>query len=386
MRVTVVSRIYRPEPSAASIFLGAVADALLADGHEVDVLTAAPPKGLMGRSRGERVRTFPVIRDALGYVRGYIPYLSFDVPLAIRLLVARRPDVVFMEPPPTTGLVVRVVCALRRIPYVYDAADIWSDASQLETTSAFVVRVLRGIERFALRGAAEVVTVSEGVVARIRALGVRRPVIVTGFGADAGQFPLAVAASEPLFVYAGSYSPSHGADILIDGFAQFLRTHPEYTVRFIGNGREQPRVQARAEALGVVAHVEYLEPIPPSELLEHLGAAAASLATVKPDTIYDYAYASKAFSSLSAGCPVLFAGAGPTVGLLESAGDGIRAGISCAYDASAIAAAMTELADRRITAEERAALSEWTAREHSMAAVAQRVVAVLRDVAAGRHR
>lgn len=384
MRVTIVSRIYRPEPAAASIYLGAVADELLAAGHDVDVITAAPPRGTEEPSRGERVRTFPVLRDAKGYVRGIIPYLSFDVPLAFRLLFARRPDVVFMEPPPTTGVVVRVVCALRRIPYVYDAADIWSDAAQLEPVSKLVVRALKAMEGFALRGATHVVTVSQGVVDRTRAFGVRRPVTITGFGADTAEFPVTMTDPEQLFVYAGSYSPYHGADILIDAFARFLSTHPGYTMRFVGNGAEQPRVQARAEELGIADRVEYVDPVPPSELLPHLGRAAASLATIKPGTVYEYSYASKAFSSMAVGCPVLFAGPGPTIDLIESANEHVRAGVACAYDADAIAEAMTRLADERISPAERAELGAWMAVEHSMAAVARRVVEVLVAVAARR--
>ena len=386
MRVTIVSRIYRPEPAAASLYLGAVTDELLARGDEVDVITAAPPRGTSTPSRGERVHTFPVLRDAKGYVRGIVPYLSFDVPLAVRLLFARRPDVVFMEPPPTTGTVVRVVCALRRIPYIYDAADIWSDAAQLEPVSPLVVRALKALEGFALRGAAHTVTVSQGVVDRTRAFGVRRPVTITGFGADTTEFPVAVANDEPLFVYAGSYSPYHGADILIDGFAKFLETHPGYTLRFIGNGAEQPRVRARTENLGIVEHVEYLDPVTPAELLPHLGAAAASLATIKPGTVYEYSYASKAFSSLAAGCPVLFAGPGPTIDLIDHANEHVRAGVACDYDADAIAAAMTELADRRSSAEQRAELGAWAAAEHSLAAVARRVADVLTAVARRTHR
>ncbi|GAA2920815.1 glycosyltransferase involved in cell wall biosynthesis [Microbacterium keratanolyticum] len=381
MRVTIVSRIYRPEPSAASLYLGAVADELLAEGHEVDVLTAAPPKGSPPVTSGERVRTFPVLRDAKGYVRGYLPYMSFDIPLAFRLLFSRRPDVVFMEPPPTTGVVVRVVCALRRIPYVYDAADIWSDASQLEPVSPLVIRVLRAFEKFGLRGAAHIVTVSQGVVDRLRALGVTNPVTVTGFGADTSEFPFAEPADEKLFVYAGSYSSFHGADVLVDAFAQFLRTHPGYTLRFIGNGAEQPRVQERAAALGITDRIEYLEPIPPTALGPHLGAAVASLATIKPHTIYEYAYASKVFSSLSAGCPVLFAGPGPTNDLLHSANESVRAGEVSVYGPAEIADAMRRLADAPATRDERLALSTFTARTHSMAAVARRVAAILHDTA-----
>lgn len=384
MRVTIISRIYRPEPAAASIYLGAVADELLAQGDDVDVLTATPPRGSIEEPRGERVRTFPVLRDANGYVRGYIPYLSFDIPLAFRLLFARRPDVVLMEPPPTTGIVVRVICTLRRIPYVYDAADIWSDAAQLEPVPPIVVSVLRVMERFGLRGAAHIVTISQGVFRRLRELRVDRPVTVTGFGADTREFPPSIADPSRLFVYAGSYSPAHGAEILIDAFAEFLPTHPGYVLRFIGNGSERPVVEARAEALGVAASVEYLDPVPPAELVPHLAHARASLATIKPSTVYGYSYASKVFSSLSTGCPVLFAGPGPTATLIHDANTQVRAGLACGYDASEIASAMSELADHPSTPDQRLALGAWTAREHSMVAVARRVVDTLRAVSGER--
>lgn len=387
MRIAIVSRIYRPEPSAASLFLGAVADESTAEGHQVEVCTATPPKDTPVVPRGERVRTFPVLRDKQGYVRGYVPYMSFDIPLFFRLLFLPRPDVVLVEPPPTTGAVVRLVCGLRRIPYVYDAADIWSDAAQLEPVSPWVVRALRGVERFALRGASHVITVSTGVEERLRELGVRTPVTVTGFGADTEEFPVTVAETadeEQVFVYAGSYSPYHGADMLVDGFARFNETRPGYTLRFIGNGASRPEVEARAEALGISAQVEYLDPMPPAELLPHLARSVASLATIKPDTIYSYSYASKAFSSLAAGCPVLFAGPGPTIDLLENANRHVRAGAACDYDAESIASAMESLASERPTPEQRRALGEWSAKEHSLQAVARRITEVLRRAARPR--
>ena len=74
MRVIVATRIYRPEPAAASLVLGAIADALTARGHEVEVYTVTPPKGLRSMPRAERVRGFPVLRDRQGYVRGYVQY------------------------------------------------------------------------------------------------------------------------------------------------------------------------------------------------------------------------------------------------------------------------------------------------------------------------
>lgn len=372
---TIVSRIYRPEPAAASLFLGTVADALMARGYRVDVLTVRAPREQGDGSRGERISAFPVLRDRNGYVRGYLQYLSFDVPLALRLLFARRPDVVLVEPPPTTGAVVRAVCALRRIPYVYDAADIWSDAAGHATDSGLVVRVLRRIETFALRGATALVTISQGVEDRLAALRVTTPVTVTGFGADTSTFSYEQRSIEPLFIYAGTYTALHGADLIIEAFARLRESHPEHRLRFIGNGTGQDEMRARAAALGIAGRVEFRDPVTAADLRPQLAAATASLATLHPDGGYEYAFTSKIFSSLATGCPVIFAGVGPTRTFIDDAEAPV--GTAVGYEVDALATAMRGAADDPLPAPERQALAEWTAAHHSMRATAERVCDVL---------
>lgn len=386
-RVSIVSRIYRPEPSAASFFLGAVSDALTSQGHDVAVTTVRPPSSLRDRVHDherETVRRLPVLRDREGYVRGYLPYMSFDIPLIFRLLCRRRPSVIFVEPPPTTGAVVRVIAGLRRIPYVYDAADIWSDAADMATGSQLVIRVLRMIERFAMRGAAEIVTISPEVADRLRAFDVTRPVTVTGFGADTAAFTVLDHPAEKLFVYAGSYSAWHGADVIVDAFADFSSTHPGYRLRVIGNGTERSTLEDRAQALGVADAIEFHEPVPPAELNQHLAPAVATIATLKPETGYDYAFATKTYSSLAAGCPVIFAGPGPTAPFLVGANRHVRAGAATPYSAAAIATAMRTFADAPLDLAARNALHDWVDAEHSLCAVAHRVA--LRILAVGERK
>ena len=93
------------------------------------------------------VRRAPVLRDKTGAVRGYVSYLSFDLPLIARLLTGARPDVVVSEPPPTTGAAVRLACALRRLPYVYYCADIVSDAAALAGVPSIVTLFLSTLFR-----------------------------------------------------------------------------------------------------------------------------------------------------------------------------------------------------------------------------------------------
>lgn len=89
MRVTIASRIFAPEPAAASFRLAALAAALADAGHDVTVLTSRLPRGMVEAAPDARltIRRAPVLRDRTGAVRGYVPYLSFDIPLFFRLLV-----------------------------------------------------------------------------------------------------------------------------------------------------------------------------------------------------------------------------------------------------------------------------------------------------------
>lgn len=382
MRIVIASRIYRPEPSAASLRLGAVADALVARGADVEVLTAKPPKGLQPEQSSERVRTFPVLRDSNGYVRGYAQYMSFDIPLFFRLLFTRRPDVVLVEPPPTTGVVVRIVCAIRRIPYVYAAADIWSDAAGHATSSGLVVRLVRSFERFALKGASALVTISQGVVDRVRALGVKTPAHITGSGADTQAFRYEDHGRvEQLFLYAGTHTELHGAAVLIEAFAQFNETTPGYRLQFIGNGTGQELMMQQANELGVADAVSFEGTIAAEQLNTRLATATASLATLLPGGGYEYAFTTKVYSSLAAGCPVIFAGPGPTKQFIEQARQQVPVGFSVDYGASAIAEAMRELANNPLSADQRLKVAEWASAGHSLAAVAENVSSVVESVA-----
>lgn len=378
MRIAIVSRIYWPEPSAASSFLASVARELYIRDAEVTVVTTQTRSPAPDHLRAEHIRRWPVLRDSSGYVRGYLQYASFDAPLVLRLLTMKRPDVVFVEPPPTTGAIVRIICALRRIPYVYDVADLWADAAVNATSSRLVIRVLRRIERFALSGASALVTISQHVADRIANIGIRVPVSVTGFGAETDALSYHSSANvEPSFVYGGTFSEIHGASVFIHAFARFRQSHPQYSLTFIGNGTERDSLERLAEELRIRDSVRFLRPVDPHALAEHLNRATASLASLAPDSHYEYAMTTKAFSSLACGCPVIFAGPGPTRELLESAPRPLTAGFAVDYDVDSVEAAMRHMAEEPLSATQRAELAKWTHAQHSLGGVAARVADVI---------
>ncbi len=358
MRVTVVSRIYLPEPAAASYRLAALVSALRADGDHMTVLTTKPgktvtsdptaPEGAEPAGR-VRVKRWPVLRDSSGYVRGYVPYLSFDLPVFFRVLFSPRPDVLVVEPPPTTGTAIRVACGIRRIPYVYYGADIWSDAAATTGASAFVVGALRKVERWVWRGATTVLSVSAGVTERMRELEPTVKPDEIGNGIDTELFTPGdeppPASEERYFLYAGTASEWHGAGIFAAAMRRVHSVDPSLRLIYLGHGAQTEQIKQSCADLppGVV---QFLPRAAAAETAVWLRGAVAAVASVEPGRGYDFAFPSKALAAAACGTPVVYAGAGPAGEVITEAG----LGAAVEMDESQVAAALLAAAKQAIAA------------------------------------
>lgn len=376
MRIVIATRIFGPEVSAASGILRIWAEEFRDRGCEVVVLTARPPRGsVIDDPPGIEVRRARVKRDRQQYVRGYLSYMSFDIPLAFRMLFSRKADVYVVEPPPTTVAVVRVVAALRRTPYVVRAADYWSEAAELVTANRLILGTLRRVEAWGLSGAKVLFAAHQPLIERFRSLGITTRAVPIGFGADTkhfvyqGQKP----PRPPVFVYAGTHSEWHAAGIFVEAMPEVLAEHPGARLVFYGNGEDREAMQARARELGIDEAVEFNAPIPPAALSPYLAGATATVASLAPVPANEYALATKVYSSLAAGCPVIFAGVGPTVEFLNDSEHPL-AGVAVGYDVAATAAAMNAAAASPLPPKARAELAAWSAEQYSLTTIAQRVV------------
>lgn len=371
--MVVASRIFVPEPAAASFRLAALVAALLGQGADVEVLTVRPAPQHGGQDGAPRtddadsaahIRRWPVLRDATGTVRGYVPYLSFDIPLFFRLLLCRRPDVVVVEPPPTTAFVVRVVCTLRRIPYVSYAPDVWSDAARGTPAPRALVDAVAAVESWALRGARRVLAVSEQIAGRVEAMGVDRDaLVVVNNGADTRTFtPDGPRTDEGrYFVYAGTTSEWQGADVFVAALRSVLAVDPDVRIVFIGQGSAWEGLQEQARALPEGA-VVFMDAVAPAEAAVWIRGALSSLVSLRPGLGYDFAFPTKVFAAAASGVPVVFAGVGPARDVVA----GADLGHAVEYDEAAVAHAMTTLVTRHLDPQARAAertrLSRWARR------------------------
>lgn len=333
-----------------------------------------------------RVSRAPVLRDATGAVRGYLPYLSFDVPLLMRLLATRGGDVVVCEPPPTTGAVTRVACAVRRIPYVHYAGDLVSDAAAGQGTNPVVVAVVRALERFTLRGASRVIAVSDGVARRVEELSGRGAEVVPNgidcdHPVDEGDPPPAgfPDAGGPVFLYAGTVAEWLGPEVFLDAWPEVRRRLPSARLVVLGQGSAWEALRRRARGM---EGVDLVPAVSPTEARRWVFHADVALSSMRPGA-YDYAYPTKVLAALAQGTPVVHVGPGPVVADIGSA----DLGAVCDFDPAAVARTMVEQAGRapRDRAGDRARLREWVGTHRSLRVSSARAADIVLGVAsAGR--
>ncbi|HET8615691.1 MAG TPA: glycosyltransferase family 4 protein [Actinomycetales bacterium] len=395
-RAAIVSRLFAPESGAAATRLKWLARAFVDVGYTVRVLTSVPQPGSASPDdpAGVSVSRWPVLRDRNGIVRGYVQYLSFDVPLLLRLLLGPRPDVVVCEPPPTTGLVVRLVCSARRVPYVYYAADVWSDGTASAGAPGVVVRLITLVESWVLRGSRLVLSVSPAVTERLLRLGVEpAKVQLVGNGVDVEVFrPAESARAEvaaavpgagrverppldvPYAVYAGTMSEWQGADVFVRAFALARERLPaDARLVYLGQGSDRPTVERLASELAP-DQVDVLGVVPPVEAASWLRHAVCALVSIVPDQGYDFARPTKVWAASASGTPVVFAGRG--VAAQEVADAGL--GLAVDHDVAAVGEALVQAFSDQPSTEERRRLVAWTRQHASLATVAASAVGAIR--------
>ncbi|MFS2280102.1 glycosyltransferase family 4 protein [Microbacterium sp. OR21] len=375
-----VTRIFAPEPSAASLRLEALARAL-SKVADVTILTTLPPGDVHdAEADGTDIRRWPVLRDRSGYVRGYLQYMSFDLPLLLRVLFGRRADVYVCEPPPTTGAVVRIAAKLRRRPYVYYAADIWSDAAQATSAPRFIVRILAAMERFAMRGADALLVVTPGVESRVHDLAPGRYVRVVGHGVDLSTFaPDGETVPAPAdIVYVGSASEWHGASVAMEAVIRVLERDPLLTAAFIGQGSEWSQLRDLAARSSVNSRVRFLDTVPAERAADWLRSARVAVATLAPAQGYDFAVPTKLYAAVAVGTPVAYAGPDPVRGIINRD----RLGVGVDHDAVSLADAVSQVLTEDFE-DERDRLVRWAEDNVSAERVAERATAAIVAIADG---
>lgn len=266
-----------------------------------------------------------------------------------------------------------LVCKMRRLNYVYYAADVWSKAAGAAGAGRTTVRLLRFVERLVASSATHVLAVSPGVKDSLTALGVPASRIqVVGNGVDIEVFhPDGPHSDEPnpFAAYTGTMSEWQGAEVFIEGFARIAARHPRARLVFVGQGSAEAELRMLAERL-VPGRVEFRGVVGPHQAAALLRGAAAAMVSIKPGLGYDFARPTKIFAATGCGTPVVFAGRGAGAELVRSH----ALGQAVDHDAAEVADALDMVFATEPTQGERRRLAEWTALHASLAGSLRAVV------------
>lgn len=336
-------------------------------GHRVTII-ASPVSYLSGKAGArpawvERredppgitiLRTYTYAALHRSFVHRVFSFLSFMISSFWVGLGVRQVDLVWGTSPPIfQGVTAWLLARLKGVPFLFEVRDLWPAFAIAigVLRNPLLIRASLWLERFLYRRADRVMVNSPGFIDHVTQRGARWVELVPN-GADPQMFDPAGRGESFrqaqqldgrfLVLYAGAHGLSNDLDVILAA-ADSLRDQPEIRFVMVGDGKEKPRLQARAAELGL-SNLLFIPPVAKNGMREVMAAADACVAILKPLELYKTTYPNKVFDYMAAGRPVILAIDGVVRQVVENA----QAGLAVAPgDAQALAQAVRRLAADR---------------------------------------
>ncbi len=350
MHVLFVTPYFPPDIGSAQRQMRQLSTRLAAIGHEVTVLTAVPhyPTGVVPR----RYRKKWCVHERMGGVRVVRTWI-YATPrrrAALRMLnhlsftaaavgnvraVPRDVDVIYTDSPPLLdGLAAFAIGRLRRIPYVFNVADLWPQILfEKGMLTAFPMRQMaEGLERFIYLKASQITAVTQGYVRSICEKGVPKDhVHYVPLGTDVDQFAPEVDGTQwrerlevggrCLVMYAGTHGESQGLETVLEA-AHLLGSESQILFCFVGTGLEKASLMRFAENKGL-SNVRFVDPQPLDEMPAVVAAADIHVVSLRDLPVFRMTIPGKIYEIFAAGKAVVGALAGEAAALIERASGGL---------------------------------------------------------------
>lgn len=332
-------------------------------------------RGLSYRSNS-LVRVFGMISFALGVWRiRKLPELS-------------RPELVIGSSPHTfAALAAERIAHAFRVPFVLEVRDLWPQTLvELGNMSRLhpLVFVFGTVERFLYRRARRIVTLLPEASQHMTRKGANPAKVVwipNGFDARLLPEPPALDAPRNAFtvMYAGAHGIANSLDTVLDavGYLKGIGMSHRVCFRFIGDGREKPRLMRRAQEEHL-ENVSFEGPVAKTVVYSLMAEADAFIACLRSSPLYESGISlNKLFDYLYMGRPIVFS-AGLTYNPVAEAGAGITV---APEDGRALAEGIQQLMEMPL--EERRAMGrrgqEYVRARHDMHELGQRLLRVLAE-------
>ena len=191
-----------------------------------------------------------------------------------------KPDILHAHSPVLNAIPALRVGRARGIPVVYEVRAFWEDAAASLGTGQQMgprYRLSRMLESFALRRAAAITVICEGLRTDVLGRGIApEKVTVIPNAVNPAEFTLPEAdpalreklnlRGAAVLGFLGSFYAYEGLDILLDAMPAMLREMPEIRLLLVGGGPAEPALRARAQQLGIDAQTIFTGRVSHSEV------------------------------------------------------------------------------------------------------------------------
>jgi putative colanic acid biosynthesis glycosyltransferase WcaI len=350
-RLAFLTHYYPPEKGAPQTRLHETAQAMVASGNEVAIITGPPhyPDGTVfpgyrswGPSResigGIRVVRLPMLaRQNGGLIDRVIDQGSFAAAAMAAVPIVRWADIVVVESPPLfLALTAAFHDLVTRRPYLFHVADPWPDfpIAMGALRHPFAQRTAYLVETIGYRRARVVTTVTKGLVDLLdRKPSARGKVRLLPNGVTLGRFDASRDASAAraemdwpeaalTVVYAGSIGLAQGVSTLIEAVAPLQEDG--VVLHLVGDGYERLELEQSVRDRRL-PHVHFHPAVSAARIPTVLAAADVLAVLLKKGLLFEHSLPTKLVEGLAAGRPIIASAAGEAADLVTSAGAGIAA-------------------------------------------------------------
>lgn len=391
--ITIVTPTFAPETFGTPLYTTDLARWMQTNGWDVQIVTAQPfyPEfrrfAGYGRSTrhdvvdGMAVYRLPTIVPRPGSARSRaVTDLNFGLQglLATALRRVRRTDTVISVSPGTPLTAVIGSMCVRpggaHLTYVHDVLTGLASGTGL-AGGGRIGRALQAFERWALRRADKVVTLSPEMAEALVRLGLdRHAVSVTELWATVAAPTEAVAPSATL-QYSGSLGLKQGIDAVFDLLGELHQLRPDATSIIRGSGPRLPAIREKVGASALPIRVE--APVPESELPAALAATPVHLVTQMPGAATSV-LPSKVINALAVG-GVVFALAPAGSALSRLSGECDAVVVADPLDPKMAAKSLDDLLDQRTLRARRQHALAFVAARHTRESQVASLVSMLQQ-------
>lgn len=333
MKVLVFSPYFTPEIAASMYLFEDIYRCVAERGHTVELYVPTPTRGIdqetrkMYQKRKTEIRhdgrmvihRIAMYREGKNAVLRAIRYFLVNIACIWKGLKTTG-DIIFApSTPPTQGMMINIIGALKHIPTVYNVQDVFPDSmvnSGMTHKGSFLWKIGRKIENYSYSHAKHIVVISEDFKNNLleKKVPEEKITVIPNWADLSGIFPVPREENKLIsnfqldpscfyVTYSGNIGLSQNMDLLLE--AAKILEHEISELRFviIGDGADKERVQARV-ADEAIKNVIML-PFQPYEDIAHVFSLGDIGMIISKPGIGGSSVPSKTFNILAASCPIL---------------------------------------------------------------------------------